>query len=151
MSYCDYETGKRRTHQPWAMQVAWNDRVSDFPFPLVKTVGIRTVVMGGITFFTRRGGTNDGPASMTWDCGDYPYERRWHANGYIHPISSYECEFMEVVHPPVPGRLRIVSARVRAENAAAGHVVVDGDDDRSSSSLDWTPPPPLLHRRTTGG
>jgi hypothetical protein len=119
LMYCDYETGRRRKHQPWAMQIAWNSVGGPVVAPTLKTVGIHTVQREGIAFFTRRGSACNGAASIVCVCGNYPYEQQWRATGFLHTITLSECELMGIVPPP--SLVACISACEKAEKAV-GHL-----------------------------
>jgi thymidylate kinase len=114
LDFCDAETGMRRTHQPWAIQLALNtnktsahDGRSSSVAPSLRSVGIHSVNAAGILFFTRSchpGGGQGGNAStrlaaMVWVGGSYPSEQQWRAEGILVESTLAECELLHTLPP----------------------------------------------------
>jgi thymidylate kinase len=113
LDLCDAETGIRRKHQPWAIQLALNnntntsahDGTSSSVAPSLRSVGIHSVNAAGILFFTRSchpgggQGGNRSLAAMVWVGGSYPSEQQWRAEGSLVESTPAECELLQTLPP----------------------------------------------------
>jgi thymidylate kinase len=107
LDLCDAETGIRRKHQPWAIQLALNKNDnSSSAAPSLRSVGIHSVNAAGILFFTRsghpgggQGGDNTSLAAMVWVGGSYPSEQQWRAEGILVESTPAECELLQTQPP----------------------------------------------------
>jgi thymidylate kinase len=108
LGLCHIETGRRRKHAPWAMQIALNGK-GEAP-PSLRTVGIHSVDESGLLFFTRghpAGGCASGDvasdnlgASIVWVGGDYPHEQQWRSEGVLFEVPESACKVMDATPPP---------------------------------------------------
>jgi thymidylate kinase len=110
LDLCDANTGIRRKHQPWAIQLALNnththDGTSSSVAPSLRSVGIHSVNAAGILFFTRSchpgggQGGNTSLAAMVWVGGSYPSEQQWRAEGILVESTPAECELLQTLPP----------------------------------------------------
>jgi thymidylate kinase len=111
---CDFHSHKRRTHAPWAMQLATTptpEHDHDLVVPSLRTVGVHSVDSSGIIFFTwgspgggmqsveTEGGILPTPVSVVCVLGEYPYEQQWRGEGVACHVSPAECELLKLEPP----------------------------------------------------